>query len=251
MLGLSVCPVFCCGLLLERCIAWAVCVCASVCCSRAWVVLKWLNRSRCKKFVFRVVSVAHLELFCVGCCYSGRPLSSSGSRSSSASSQASLSSLSSSGESEHLYRDIASDISSASSPAASPVRAVSDKPKRGESAPSVMSQYSRRHLGYVDCLGPDLWNILCLIITHMHTHPFNGPLSGTTRVGQYQKGKTSLDFTQAKDSGWQWHQLGHMQLCTSLQTDNHASTQPLSFYRPHALPAVQPTASEHWRHVLS
>ena len=29
-----------------------------------------------------------------------------------------------------------------------------------------------------------------LLHTHTHTHPFNGPLSGTTRVGQYQKGKT-------------------------------------------------------------
>jgi len=27
-----------------------------------------------------------------------------------------------------------------------------------------------------------------------HTHPFNGPLSGTTRVSQYQKGKTNLDY---------------------------------------------------------
>jgi len=34
-----------------------------------------------------------------------------------------------------------------------------------------------------------------------------------------------------------------MQVCTSLQTDNHASTPPLSFYRPEALPAAQPTAS--------
>jgi len=25
---------------------------------------------------------------------------------------------------------------------------------------------------------------------------------------------------------WQWHQLGHMKVCTSLQTDNHASTPP-------------------------
>jgi len=24
---------------------------------------------------------------------------------------------------------------------------------------------------------------------YTHTHPFNGPLSGTTRVSQYQKGK--------------------------------------------------------------
>jgi len=32
------------------------------------------------------------------------------------------------------------------------------------------------------------------------------------------------------DSEWQWHQLGHMQVCTSLQSDNHASTPPLSFF---------------------
>ena len=31
--------------------------------------------------------------------------------------------------------------------------------------------------------------------------------------------------------GMQWHQLDHMQtICTSLQTDNHASTPPLSFF---------------------
>jgi len=48
-------------------------------------------------------------------------------------------------------------------------------------------------------------------------------------VGWYQKSKTNLDFTEARDSEWQWHQLGHMQFCTSFQTDNHASTSPLSF----------------------
>jgi len=48
-------------------------------------------------------------------------------------------------------------------------------------------------------------------------------------VSRYQKGKTNLDFTGARDSEWQWHQLGHMQICTSLQTDYHASTPPLSF----------------------
>ena len=65
---------------------------------------------------------------------------------------------------------------------------------------------------------------------HTHTHPFNGPLSGTTQVSRYQKGKTNLDFTGARDSEWQWHQLGHMQVCTSLQIDNHANTPPLSFF---------------------
>jgi len=62
-----------------------------------------------------------------------------------------------------------------------------------------------------------------------HTHPFNGPFSGTTQVSRYQKGKTNVDFIEARDSEWQWHQLGHVQVCTSLQTDNHASTPPLSF----------------------
>ena len=48
-------------------------------------------------------------------------------------------------------------------------------------------------------------------------------------MGRYQKGKTNLDFTEARDSEWQWHQLGHRQVYTLLQTDNHASTSPLSF----------------------
>jgi len=80
--------------------------------------------------------------------------------------------------------------------------------------------------------------------THTHTHPFNGALSGTTRMGRYQKRKTNLDFTEARDS--ECHQLGHMQACTSLQADHYASTPPLSFfYWPDALPAAQPTVSKH------
>ena len=55
-------------------------------------------------------------------------------------------------------------------------------------------------------------------------------LSGVTRVIWYQKGKTNLDFTEARDSEWQWHQLGHMQICTSPHTDNHANIPPLSFF---------------------
>ena len=39
---------------------------------------------------------------------------------------------------------------------------------------------------------------------HTHTHRLNGPLSRTTRVSQYQKGKPNLDFTEARDSEWQW-----------------------------------------------
>jgi len=58
-------------------------------------------------------------------------------------------------------------------------------------------------------------------------------------VSRYQKGKTNLDFTEARDNEWQWNPLGHMQVCTSHQTDNHVSTPPLSFLQagcPFCLP---------------
>jgi len=61
-------------------------------------------------------------------------------------------------------------------------------------------------------------------------------------VGQYQKCKTNLDFTEARESEWQWHQLVHMQVYTSLQTDNHASTSPLSFLQA-GCPSCRPTNS--------
>ena len=37
----------------------------------------------------------------------------------------------------------------------------------------------------------------------------------------------------------------YMQVCTLHQTDNNASTPPLSFYRLDSLPAAQPTVSKH------
>ena len=91
------------------------------------------------------------------------------------------------------------------------------------------------------------WVLICMYVCYVlfnntHTHTFNGPFSGTTQVGRYQKGKTNLDFTEARDNEWQWHQLGHMQVCTSLQTDNHASTSPLSFLQA-GCPSCRPTNS--------
>jgi len=61
-------------------------------------------------------------------------------------------------------------------------------------------------------------------------------------VSRYQKGKTNLDFSEARDSGWQWHQLGHMQVCTLLQTDNHTSTPLLCFLQA-GCPSCHPTNS--------
>ena len=67
-------------------------------------------------------------------------------------------------------------------------------------------------------------SVLLLLINRLIDYP--GRVSR-----RYQKGKTKLDFTEARDSEWQWHQLGHMQVYTSLHTDNHVSTPPLSFYQ--------------------
>jgi len=69
---------------------------------------------------------------------------------------------------------------------------------------------------------------------HTNTHTFNGFFSGTTQVSRYKKGKTNLDFTEARDSEWQWHQLGHMQVSTLHQHP-----------QPDARPAAQPTVSKH------
>ena len=76
----------------------------------------------------------------------------------------------------------------------------------------------------------------------LHTHTRLTALFQDYPGEPVQKGKTNLDFTGARDSEWQWHQLGHMQVCTSLQTDNHASTPPLSFFTgrmPFLLPNQQ------------
>jgi len=81
-----------------------------------------------------------------------------------------------------------------------------------------------------------------IILPYAHTHLFNGPFFGTTQVSRYQQGKTNLDFTAARVSEWQWHQLGHMQVCISPQTDNHASNPTLSFLQA-GCPSCRPTNS--------
>jgi len=60
-------------------------------------------------------------------------------------------------------------------------------------------------------------------------HPFNGLCSRTTWVSLHQKGKPFWILLEQEIVGWQWHQLDHMQIiCTTLQTDNHASTSSLT-----------------------
>ena len=102
------------------------------------------------------------------------------------------------------------------------------------------------NIWHCDCFCP-VWNTTTHWHRDTHTHPFYGLLEfGVIRMNWYQKGKTTLDFTEARDSELQWHQLGHMQICTLPQTNNHASTPRPVFYSPDALPAAQPIASKHW-----
>ena len=86
------------------------------------------------------------------------------------------------------------------------------------------------------------WNMkLCDVkISHTHTR-LTALFPGLPGWASTRKVKTNLDFTKARDSEWQWHQLGHMQVCISLQSDNHASTPPLKFFTGQMpfLPTIQ------------
>ena len=150
----------------------------------------------------------------------------------------------------------------------SPYRPASRR--HSSSSPSRYEPASRHSYTWGEVTSQDLWSrydghfvgMKCRnggdkgrrsIMLHTYIHPLNGPLSGTTRVSRYQKGKTNLDFTEARDSEWQWHQLGHMQACTSLQTDNHANTLSLSFLQA-GCPSCRPTnsvrAPKAWRSIM-
>jgi len=65
-------------------------------------------------------------------------------------------------------------------------------------------------------------------------------LSRITRVSQYQKGKMWILLKQETVS--RMHQLDHMQICTSPQSDNHTSIPPLSFFTDW-IPFLPPTNS--------
>jgi len=71
------------------------------------------------------------------------------------------------------------------------------------------------------------------------------PFFQETWVSRHQKRKPFWILLEQEMMGWHWHQLDYMQIiCTSLQTDNHASTSPLSFYR--WMPFLMPN-QQHWR----
>ena len=66
-------------------------------------------------------------------------------------------------------------------------------------------------------------------------------MSDLTKIWHYEQNVSVKNFQLSE---WQWHQLGHMQVCTSLQidTDSHVSTPPLSFLQV-GCPSCRPTNS--------
>jgi len=79
-----------------------------------------------------------------------------------------------------------------------------------------------------------------------HTHPFNGPFSGTTRVTSTRKIKPiwiSLKQRTVRGSGisWAMYKSAPRSRQITMPAPHHSV-----FYRPDALPATQPTASKHW-----
>jgi len=78
--------------------------------------------------------------------------------------------------------------------------------------------------------------------------PFNNPLSRTTQISLYQKGKTSLDLLEQQTVSGSGISLT---MCKSAPCPRQITTpasQHSVFYRPDAVPATQPTVSQHWRH---
>ena len=97
-----------------------------------------------------------------------------------------------------------------------------------------------RHSNNQNCRSSTWLNRRQLQQRHTHTrlmavYPGQLGWAGTRKV------KTNwISLKQERVS--QWHQLGHMQVCTSLQTDNHISTPRLSFLQA-GCPSCRPTNS--------
>jgi len=90
---------------------------------------------------------------------------------------------------------------------------------------------------------PDSLYSVCVKIDTVDRHQFNGLFSGTFSVGRHQKRQTILDFNEARDDGVAsaGPYAKHLHLAPNRY---HASTSPLNFYRPDALPDTQPTVSK-------
>ena len=86
-------------------------------------------------------------------------------------------------------------------------------------------------------------SVFAVTCTHTHTRlSLTALFLGLPGSAGTRKVKPIWILLKQRVSEWQWHQLGHMQVCISLQTNNHASTPPLSFLQA-GCPSCHPTNS--------
>jgi len=76
-----------------------------------------------------------------------------------------------------------------------------------------------------------VWSYALLVVHARNTHPFNGLLSGTTRVSRYQKGKTDLDLLKQQtvaSAGL----YASLHLAPDRQPSQHPTTQFFTGWMP-------------------
>ena len=93
------------------------------------------------------------------------------------------------------------------------------------------------------------------IYSHYYYTCFNGLYSRTTWVSHCHKGKTSLDWIEARDDGILGYSGISWTICKQSAPRSRQITTPTPhhsiFYWSDALPDAQPTVSKHWRHLLT
>jgi len=79
--------------------------------------------------------------------------------------------------------------------------------------------------------------------THTHTHTrLTAHCPGLPGSAGTREVKPIWILQKQRDCEWQWHQLGYVQVCTSLQADNHANIPQLRFLQA-GCPSCRPTNS--------
>jgi len=106
--------------------------------------------------------------------------------------------------------------------------------------PRANLQQQTPALSYAQCTNNRLHaKITLLVITFFRS--INQEMSNISS-SSFEFQEISSSYRHSTNLEWQWHQLGRMQVCTSLQRHNHASTPPLSFLQA-GCPSCRPTNS--------